>query len=1204
MRNRSQTSERDGTTGDTLKRLHDALGALEARVGTRAPQPSPQPRIGEAEAIRARMAALDGEAKRTGQLRDELSRLRRDVDRQMDAPVAGFDEIRNELRAMRAGSGDVGILRSEIEQLKGVVTSLAREESIRELNDRWSVIEREIAGMPDAIGNSLGNTLGHKLSNQLGATLGASLAEKLATHDDLVELAGRLDTVHEAVRRLPDHWHTGEIENQLRMLATAVEHLAGQSMQPTTVQLDTVEDRLDEISRAIATLSIPVAPAVPAVGIDAIERLEARMAALGRQIDDGRQPVEFPQIPDYRDHLNAIMARIEHIAKSDAKRNEAPAVAGFPTELMDGFAGRLDDIALAVEEIAHMQNKGEGVDAGIMLADLEDRFEAIAARLSAGTETARRTTEVALTSLDSRMEELARRIDETGREQQAVPSIANLEERLEEIAAMLSSGPAPHASTPGFDLERLEQRLEQLASGIAPVTHQAIDEEAIIAAARSAAEEVVARVKAGGLDMPDALADLTDDLRALEDLARDTDTRNSRTFEAIHDTLLKVVDHLASLEDSVSGMRAPAAMNAPAMAAPAFAAPRMDAPRFSETARPVVDRSDDFSPEPAKVMPAAKVQVADAPSIETELMAAIRHTSATPTPAEAAANAAFAALHVAGTTERSEAFAKPKRKASILEAVTRRLSRNAAPANATEAAQTTANMAHDPREVPVTDDLPIEPGADQMALADIMARVRAERAAPRNQSEDPSAKGSGVSDSDVGRSDFIAAARRAAKAAAADASIGDRASGRGKANRGKTAAGAPPSGRKFSIGRKPLLMGAGAILLALLALPLVRGFLAPAPIQTSLETSAPAAIIEQAPSIAAVTPDTPRLAVDSEAPEAAMSAPMSAETDLTTGAPAVESDAASEASLAVAPESTIDQGLEEVPEAAGPAALREAAAAGDPLALYVVAENLTAGTNGNAAGDLGAALTWYERSAELGFAPAQYRAGNFHEKGFGTPRDVETAKTWYQLAAEQGNASAMHNLAVLFASGVDGQPDYDSAARWFMSAAELGVRDSQFNLGILAAKGEGTAQDLAESYKWFALAAKSGDTDAAAKRDEVAAVLRPDQLEMARGAVELWRVKPIAQDVNTVTVPDEWRTDSARTASAPPLSPEDMKKAVSNIQAILNANGYDAGSVDGVMGQKTRDAIRAFQAENGLPVTGDVDQALGEKLLELAKKAP
>jgi len=60
------------------------------------------------------------------------------------------------------------------------------------------------------------------------------------------------------------------------------------------------------------------------------------------------------------------------------------------------------------------------------------------------------------------------------------------------------------------------------------------------------------------------------------------------------------------------------------------------------------------------------------------------------------------------------------------------------------------------------------------------------------------------------------------------------------------------------------------------------------------------------------------------------------------------------------------------------------------------------------------------------------------------------------------------------------------------------------------------------------------------------------------------------------------------------------RQPMANIQAILNDQGYDAGPVDGIMGGKTREAIIAFQRDNGLEATGNVDQALVEKLLTLA----
>jgi hypothetical protein len=55
---------------------------------------------------------------------------------------------------------------------------------------------------------------------------------------------------------------------------------------------------------------------------------------------------------------------------------------------------------------------------------------------------------------------------------------------------------------------------------------------------------------------------------------------------------------------------------------------------------------------------------------------------------------------------------------------------------------------------------------------------------------------------------------------------------------------------------------------------------------------------------------------------------------------------------------------------------------------------------------------------------------------------------------------------------------------------------------------------------------------------------------------------------------------------------------VSGVQARLNNLGFDSGAIDGELGPQTKDAIRAFQAEYGLPVTGEPDQATRDKLKE------
>jgi localization factor PodJL len=328
-------------------------------------------------------------------------------------------------------------------------------------------------------------------------------------------------------------------------------------------------------------------------------------------------------------------------------------------------------------------------------------------------------------------------------------------------------------------------------------------------------------------------------------------------------------------------------------------------------------------------------------------------------------------------------------------------------------------------------------------------------------------------------------------------------------------------------------------------------------------------------------------AVPADDTQAASAAPVEA----TPVAPAQNTEVASvgETTNAVAPTAPAADAAIEVPAGINPPALREAAAKGDPKALFEIGSRYAEARGVKE--DMAEAAKWYQKAADLGFAPAEYRIGNFYEKGTGVARDIAKSKTWYQLAAEQGNASAMHNLAVLYAMAADGTTDNQSATHWFQEAADLGVKDSQFNLGILAAKGVGMKQDLEASYKWFALVAKTGDKDAAAKRDEIANALRPEQLEKARAAVELWKAKPLDPAANTVDIPDAWQDVPTTTASI------DMKKAVQNIQKILNKNGYDAGGTDGVMGERTKKAIMAFQSDNGLEATGTVDEKLVKALL-------
>ena len=221
-----------------------------------------------------------------------------------------------------------------------------------------------------------------------------------------------------------------------------------------------------------------------------------------------------------------------------------------------------------------------------------------------------------------------------------------------------------------------------------------------------------------------------------------------------------------------------------------------------------------------------------------------------------------------------------------------------------------------------------------------------------------------------------------------------------------------------------------------------------------------------------------------------------------------------------------------LPAAIGGARLRNAASAGDPAAAYEIAMRFVEGRGVPA--NLEEAARWFERAANKGLAPAQFRYASMLEKGLGVKKDLVVANKLYVAAAGKGHAKAMHNLAVLYAEGAEGKPDYVNAAQWFRKAAERGVADSQFNLGVLTVRGLGTEKNIAESYKWFALAAAQGDRDAGRKRDEVAGYLNAETLAAAQEAVKSFAAKPQPAEATMVPQPSGgWD----RATSPPPEKP-------------------------------------------------------------------
>ncbi|MBX3578562.1 MAG: SEL1-like repeat protein [Rhizobiaceae bacterium] len=1097
----------------------------------------------------------------TAGLKQEFDSLRKDIEKAYSSRAttglsnelgAEFERLSHAIHALAERSDDKGVnlLRLELEQVKGALDSLAQDESARstDFDMRWARFEDRYA------------------------------ADAAARDQDpaIAVLQTRLEDINRAVNNLPESLSMRSLEDKVRTLAGAVDQFARQQEGVSAASFGQIEERLDEISRAIVATSL--AANTPSFDPQPFERVEARISSLARQIEE---LVDSRPGAEVIDRLNGLTQRVDEIA----------ARAKLPEKAMEKLAGQVAQIADKLDStpaapdaeqilrgmegrfqaLSDMfdRHQGDAIEHGqALFRDLELRLAELAERLDQRN-AAQPDTSGIMAAMDARFGELARKLE--SKAPAANAAISNLEARLDDIAAQLEVSSAKvaaidptlirsieaqvaslsdHLSRPSQPLPELEDiapRLEEIERSIAD------SRDSILEAAREAADNAV-RALGSGVESAAATA-LAEDLKALDQLNRRVDERNTKTFEAIHETLLKIVDRLGRLEEDRAARVA------------------------RREAEPQRKTTLDVTPP---IQPEIEAPLAGDPDFgktRPEMTARM-------SPAEAAAAAATAATDgvKSDTVEGggrvrsmlgglSRAFTKKERVEPTL-AVEPEITVEAKPAD--------IDKPLDPKAA----NRPLEPGSGAPDLSAIMRRVRDERGQPMRHSE-----------TDAAKSDFIAAARRAAQAAAAEAEVAKR--GTAGASAGKSSA----LGSLFNIRRKPVLMAAVAILVALAALQLGKAFMrgeqhaadtTPPAIDAPLEAeTASASDTVPAPVAAADDVAVEETAVDAttdvdasdEATEmAAAEAPRAVRQAQPTEAPAVAAPA--EEPVASAPLQ-----MDAVPADAGPLQLREAAQQGDPKAMFEIGSRYAEGRGVKE--DMAAAATWYEKAADLGLAPAQYRIGNFYEKGLGVTRDIGKAKTWYQMAAEQGNASAMHNLAVLYAMGADGTPDNDSAARWFAEAAELGVKDSQFNLGILAAKGVGMEQDLEESYKWFALVAKSGDRDAAAKRDEIANALRPEQLTKARGEAELWKAKPVSPEANAVEIPDAWRESSTTTASV------DMRQAVRNIQLILNKNGYDAGTADGLMGAKTKSAIAAFQKANGMAATGDVDETLVKALLAL-----
>ncbi len=539
----------------------------------------------------------------------------------------------------------------------------------------------------------------------------------------------------------------------------------------------------------------------------------------------------------------------------------------------------------------------------------------------------------------------------------------------------------------------------------------------------------------------------------------------------------------------------------------------------------------------------------------------------------------------------------------------------------------------------------LEPGSGAPDIRQILEKVRSV------QDGKPVRK-DGLMARDDDNSDYIAVARRAAQAAAAEVGTAEAS--------GEAAAASSSVVGKY---RRPLLLGTGLVLLAVMSWPLVTTMFS----GPNSSPAQPAAVTQPTPSADAAAAEkaaADKLAADKAAADKALADQAAADkaaadkaaadaktvtpaaTEVTT-APAVGSESAPAAAStsvmepAVAtPAAKSDSAAQ---NAAAPSEATPAAAATPTADATPAAQAATvtppAGTAPAATPSAASALTVptgiepqaLVDAANGGDALAVYEVGNRIFDGRGVAANPASSFAWYSKAASMGFAPAEYRLGSLYEKGVGVGVDPAKAVEHYSTAAKAGNISAMHNLAVLFATGTLGAPDFGSAAKWFTEAANHGVRDSqfnlailyakgsgvaqdlvqsykwfgiAAKDGDTDAAQKRDEVGKVLSPDQLTKAKAEVDGWKAATADDKANATiipDAWAGKAQKTNSVDMKKAITYIQAMLNKNGFDVGKPDGVMGAKTVAAIKQFQSSVGQQATGEINDALVKELIARSK---
>ena len=256
---------------------------------------------GSAARIAAELKGLREELRQqmTAGIRREFDVLRSEVERASASPASvradaelgvEFERLSDAIAALseRGDDKNINMLRLELEQVKGVLDSLAREETVLSVDRRWDDFNKRWS--------TLENRLSGSLTKNGDPALGA--------------LSARLEQISDAVNGLPESLSLRSLEDKVRSLAGAVDQFTSQQDRRGSDFNALIEERLDEISRAIVASTSTLQ--TPHVDPEPFEPIEARITSLAHQLEALAEDRPSGEVID---RLSFLCQRVDEIAE-------------------------------------------------------------------------------------------------------------------------------------------------------------------------------------------------------------------------------------------------------------------------------------------------------------------------------------------------------------------------------------------------------------------------------------------------------------------------------------------------------------------------------------------------------------------------------------------------------------------------------------------------------------------------------------------------------------------------------------------------------------------------------------------------------------------------------------------------------------------------------------------------------------------------